>query len=147
MTLEDADALIATYLSTHWTTTPIAWANVDPRAFSQPGQPLLPDGTADYVQVRSYLVSNRTVTVPAHCIRSHVQLQISVCVKAGTGVRKAKKHLSDLVKLLENATIGSSGAHIRIGTLIGAAGYFSDNGWYIEDAAFPFYFERYVAQP
>jgi hypothetical protein len=147
MDLEQADALIDTHLATHWTTTPIAWANVEPRAFSQPGQPLLPDGTADYVQVRTYLVSNRTVTVPAHCIRSHMQLQVSVCVKAGKGDRKAKKHLSDLVILLENATIGASGAHIRIGTLIGSAGYFSDNGWYIEDAAFPFYFERYVALP
>ena len=147
MTLEQADALIATYLSSNWTATPIAWENVDPRAFSMPGQPLLPDGTADYLQVRSYEVSNRTVTIPAHCIRSHVQLQISVCVKAGSGVRKAKKHLSDLVNLLENATIGASGSQIRFGTLIGSAGYFSDNGWYIRDAAFPFYFERYVAQP
>ena len=91
MTLEQADALIATYLSSNWTATLIAWENVDPRAFSMPGQPLLPDGTADYLQVRSYEVSNRTVTIPAHCIRSHVQLQISVCVKAGSGVRKAKK--------------------------------------------------------
>lgn len=146
MNLEAADALLATYLSQYWTQTPIAWQNVEPRNFSEMGQPLLPSGDEDYVAVRSEVVGNRTLTVPGSCIRTQLQLQVAVCVKEGSGTRRARRLLSQIVELLENKRIGDFGNRLSFSTLSGAACYTSDNGWFIEEASLPCYFERHVAQ-
>jgi hypothetical protein len=145
MTLEEADALLTTYLAEHWTQTPIAWQNIEPRNFSEMGQPLLPSGTEDFIAVRSEIVNNQTLTVPGRCIRTQMQLQVAVCVKENTGTRSARRWLSDLVALLENQRIGDPGSQLSFGTLSGAARYVTDNGWFVEEASLPCYFERHVA--
>lgn len=141
MNLEEADALLTTYLAEHWTHTPIAWQNIEPRNFSEMGQPLLPSGTENYVAIRSEIVGNRTLTVPGSCIRTQMQLQVAVCVKENTGTRNTRRLLSELVELLENQRIGS----LSFGTLAGAARYVTENGWFVEEASLPCYFERHVA--
>jgi hypothetical protein len=145
MNLEGADALISQYLVTNWPHTEIAWQNVDPRAWTQPGQPLLPEGQADFLIVRSELVGNETVTVPATCVRSQVQYLFSVCVKQGTGTRQAKKWLDHLVDLLENVTLRDTSGTVRVSTMIGSVGYAAENGWHVEEASFMIYFERYTS--
>jgi hypothetical protein len=140
----EADALLSTYLSTHWSETPLAWTNVEPRAWASPGQPLLPEGDDDYVVVDIDLIANRNITVPVGCIRSSGQIRLGVCTKQGGGTRVAKNRLSRLVELLENVTIKSTtGEVLRVRNLVTAAGYTAANGWYVEEAAFAFYYERH----
>ena len=144
MNLEGADALISGHLVEGWTHTEIAWQNVDPRAWTQPGQPLLPEGEEPFLIVRSELVGNETITVPATCVRSQVQYLFSVCVKQGTGTRQAKKWLDHLVELLENVTLRGTDGTLRVSTMIGSVGYAAENGWHVEEASFMVYFERHI---
>jgi hypothetical protein len=147
MTPVQAEALLYTYLSANWTATKIAWQNVEPRDFTSPSQPLLPEGTDDYIAVRVMLVNSTTITMPANCIRYRGQLMVGVCVKENTGTRTAKNRLSSLVELLENATISDVNGSLRIGNMAGSLGYPAPNGWYVEDSSFMFTFERFVAAP
>ena len=143
MNLEGADALLTTYLAEHWTHTPIAWDNIEARDFAEMGQPLLPSGDLDYVQIRSEIVGNRTLTVPGTCVRTQMQLQVAVCVKQHTGTRNARRLLDQLVDLLENQRIGTFGNRLSFGPLGGAVRYVAANGWFVEEASLPCYFERY----
>lgn len=143
MDLEGADALITRFLHANWGTTPIAWPNLEARDFASPSLPLLPDGSADYLSVRSFLVTNTTVTIPGHCVRSRAQLHLDICVKSGTGVRTAKRHLSGLVALVENSMIRGDAGLVRFRTATGGTSYVADNGWWVEGVVIPFEFERY----
>jgi hypothetical protein len=147
MNIDDAEELIYTYLNANWTDTKIAWQNVDAKDYSSPSQPLLPEGTDDYIDVRMNVFTSRTVTIPANCIRYTGQLLVGVCVKENTGTRVAKGHLASLVNLLENATITGVSGDLRIGNMTGSLGYAAPNGWYVEDSSFMFTFERHVANP
>lgn len=144
MRLDDAEAAVYTLLATRWTATPLAWHNVDPRNFIVPGEPLLPDGDADFIAVRLDIFGSTTLTVPGNCIRYSGQLALGICVKERTGTRQAKTYLADLSALLENQTIKSSDGAIRVSTLSNTADYFAENGWYVLEATFPLYFERYL---
>jgi hypothetical protein len=144
MNYSDADKLISEYLAANWTTTPIAWPNIEPRSFVPIGQPMLPMGTADYVALRSQGAGSRTVTVDGSCIRYSGQLFVAICVKEGTGVRTAKGHIDALVEILENVTIKAAEGAVRMGTLTGPTGYPSGNGWYCEEFGIMFTFERYT---
>lgn len=144
MRVDEAEAALYALLAQSWTTTPLAWHNVDERNFTEPGMPLLPDGDTDYVSVRLDVFSATTLTVPANCIRYSGQLALGICVKERTGTRQAKKHLSDLAALLENQTLASDGGHLRVSTLSNTADYFAENGWYVLEATFALYFERFL---
>jgi hypothetical protein len=147
MTYSDADKLISEYLAAHWTTTPIAWPNIEPRSFVPIGQPMLPMGTADYIALRSHGTGSQTITVDGGCIRYSGQLFCGVLVKEGTGVRTAKGYIDTLVALLENKTIRESGAGaVRMGTITGPTGYPAASGWYVEEFAIMYYFERFVVK-
>lgn len=144
MTYTEADKLISEYLASQWTTTPIAWPNIEPRSFVPIGQPLLPMGTSDYVALRSQGVGSQTITVDRSCVRYAGQLFVAACVKEGTGVRTAKGYVDELVDLLENRTLKGSGGVVRLSTLTGPTGYPAPNGWYCEEFAVMYYFERYT---
>ena len=144
MRVDEAEAALYALLAQSWTATPLAWHNVDERNFTEPGMPLLPDGDTDYVSVRLDVFSATTLTVPANCIRYSGQLALGICVKERTGTRQAKKYLSDLAALLENQTLASDGGHLRVATLSNTADYFAENGWYVLEATFALYFERYL---
>ena len=144
MRVDEAEAALYALLTQSWTATPLAWHNVDERNFTEPGMPLLPDGDTDYVSVRLDVFSATTLTVPANCIRYSGQLALGICVKERTGTRQAKKYLSDLAALLENQTLASDGGHLRVSTLSNTADYFAENGWYVLEATFALYFERYL---
>jgi hypothetical protein len=147
MTLDDADKLISSYLSSQWTTTPLAWPNLDPRSFSTVGQPLLPQGTAAYVALRSIGRGSKTVTVPGTCIRYSGQLFIASCVKENTGVRQAKVTLSGLIALIENVTLRGSTGILRFGSFTGPACYSTPEGWYVEEIGALYQFERSAQSP
>lgn len=144
MTLDQADELLVTYLSDNWTETPIAWPNVEPRNWTEAGQPLLPDGTDDYIAVRGMGLGSQTITVDGSCIRYTGQLFIASCVKDGTGVRRAKSHLTGILELLENETLSGPDGSVRLGTITGPVGYSSANGWYVEEVGLLYHFERYT---
>lgn len=144
MQIHEAEAALYALLARRWTATPLAWHNVDARNFTEPGQPLLPDGEADYITVRLDVFGSTTLTVPANCIRYSCQLALGICVKERTGTRQAKKYLSDMAALLENQTLAADGGHLRLSTLSNTADYFSENGWYVLEATFAIYFERYL---
>lgn len=144
MTFAEAEETIYQALAQNWTSTPIAWHNVDPRNFSDPGQPLLPDGTDDYLAVRVDLHGGKTITVPGHCIRYAGQLSVGVCVRERTGTRQAKAYLDDLAGLLENHRLVSSYGSLLVSPLANQGDYFTENGWYVLEAAFPIHFERYL---
>lgn len=144
MRTDEAEAALYSLLESRWTTTPLAWSNVDERDFSEPGQPLLPDGDRDYVSVRVDVFGSRTLTVPANCIRYSGQLALGICVKERTGTRQAKAYLADLADLLENQTLVANGGNLRLSTLSNTADYIAENGWYVLEATFAFYFERHL---
>jgi hypothetical protein len=147
LNLEQADAALAAYLVANWTATPIAWENVEARGWTTAGQPLLPEGTADFIAVQLYPVADIQITVPGTCHRTAVAVQIAVCVKAGTGSRIAKRHLSSLVALLGNLTLPTANGDLRISNMTGSGGYLAENGWYVMEAAFAGHFERFTPQP
>lgn len=144
MRVDEAEEAVYTLLSTRWSQTPLSWHNVDERDYSVPGEPLLPDGDRDYISVRLDIFGSTTLTVPGNCIRYGGQLALGICVKERTGTRQAKTYLADLSALLENQTIKSSDGSIRVSTLSNTADYFAENGWYVLEATFPLYFERYL---
>jgi hypothetical protein len=144
MNAPEAEEAIYTALSQNWTSTPLAWRNVDPRNFSDPSQPLLPDGTTDYLSVRVDVFSGETLTVPGHCIRYVGQLSVGICVRERTGTRQAKTYLADLSDLLENRRIVSADGSLMVSPLSNQGDYFTENGWYVLEAAFPIHFERYL---
>ncbi|MCO5761594.1 MAG: DUF4128 domain-containing protein [Chromatiaceae bacterium] len=145
MTYTDADRLIQEYLAANWTTTQIAWPNVEPRSFVPIGQPLLPMGTSDYIALRSHGTGSQTITVNRKCVRYTGQLFVAVCVKEGTGVRTAKGHTDTLVNLLENKTITEHGTgDVRMNTITGPTEYPAPNGWFVIEFAIMYAFERFV---
>jgi hypothetical protein len=104
-------------------------------------------GTADYVALRSHGTGSQTVLVDGSCIRYSGQLFCAIAVKEGTGVRTAKGYVDTLVGLLENKTIKEPGAGVvRMSTITGPTAYHGPNGWYIEEFAVMYYFERFVAK-
>ena len=144
MRFDEAESALYHLLASHWTATPLAWHNVDERNFGDPGQPLLPDGDDDYLSVRLDIFPGRTITVPGTCVRYGGQLAIGICVKERTGTRQAKTYLADLAELLENQTLVHDGGRLRLSTLSNTADYFAENGWYVLEATFALYFERYL---
>jgi hypothetical protein len=144
MTITDAEESIYAYIASVWEVTPLAWRNVDPRNYGDPSQPLLPDGEADYVSVGVDIFSATTLTVPGNCIRYTGQATFGVCVPERTGTRVAKTYVSQLCDLLENQRLRSSDGSLAISTLSNQVSYWTENGWYVVEAAFPIYFERYL---
>lgn len=138
MTFNDADRIVAEYLSQHWTALPIAWENIEAREWSAPGQPLLPKGNKDYLSVLSDPVNSRNITVSRTCVRRAVQYQFAVCVKQGRGTRSARTHLDSLIALFENRTLSPG---LRFSTHLGTAKYATDNGWHVEQSSFMAWFE------
>ena len=147
MTHAEADRLIQEYLAANWTTTPIAWPNIEPRSFTPIGAPLLPMGTADYVALRSHGTGSQTITVNGSCIRHSGQLFCAIACKEGTGVRVAKGYADTLIGLLENKTVKEPGTGaVRFSTITGPTEYPAPNGWFVVEFAVTYSFERFVAQ-
>lgn len=148
MNLSQADKAISKFLVDNWVETPIVWENVESKAFFQPGQPLVPYSDTDYIAVRSIGRGSTTLTVPALCTRGAGQLFIASCVKAGTGVRTAKRRLDTLIELMENSVIrGQDGAGtVRFGNYTGPVSYIAPNSWFVEEVAFLYWFERFSEQ-
>ena len=144
MTITDAEEAVYGLLSAVWTATPLAWRNVDPRNYLDPSQPLLPDGEDDYISVNVDVFSATTLTVPGNCIRYSGQVALGICVPERTGTRTAKTYLSQLCDLLENQRLRSSDGSLVVSTLSNQGSYVTDNGWYVLEATFPLYFERYL---
>ena len=64
MRIDEAEETVYQILAQNWSLTPLAWHNVDARNYTLPGQPLLPDGTEDYLAVRLDIHAATTLTVP-----------------------------------------------------------------------------------
>jgi hypothetical protein len=144
MRIDEAEETVYQILAQNWSLTPLAWHNVDARNYTLPGQPLLPDGTEDYLAVRLDIHAATTLTVPGHCIRYAGQLSLGICVKERTGTRQAKTYLSELADLLENQRLVSEHGTLMVSPLSNQGDYFAENGWYVLEAAFPIHFERYL---
>ena len=69
---------------------------------------------------------------------------MAICVQERTGTRTAKTYLSQLCDLLENQRLRSSDGSLVVSTLSNQGSYVTDNGWYVLEATFPLYFERYL---
>ncbi len=144
MRIDEAEALVYGLLADNWSLTPLAWHNVDAKNYTEPGYPLLPDGTEDYVSVRLDIHAATTLTIPGNCIRYSGQLSFGICVKERTGTRQAKLYLSELADLLENSRLVSDECSLMVSPLSNQGDYFSENGWYVLEAAFPIHFERFL---
>ena len=142
MNLAQADKVIAEFLASRWTTTPIVWPNVEARNFQVAGHPMLPQGEVDYISIRTAGEGSRTIVLGGGCVRYTGVMYLASCVKEGTGVRLAKERLSDLIVLFENAQLSSQYGTIRMGSISGPIGYPAQGGWYIEEAGFMFTFDR-----
>ncbi len=139
---DEAEAALYALLAERWTTTPLAWRNIEARDYADASLPLLPDGEADYVSVQVDIFGGETITVPGKCIRYAGQLVLGVCVQESTGTRQAKAYQSDLQGLVESTTVQSSAGTVRLSPLSNSVDYFTPNGWYVLEAVFPFHFER-----
>jgi len=139
---EGADKLIETYLSDNWVDTPITWQNIEPRDFDSPSLPLMPIGDADYIDIRTEIVGNRSITVDRWCTRGQGQLMIALCAKQGTGDRGNKRRIDTLTELLENQVLNGVDGQVRISNLMGSNKY-SVNSWYVLEISLMYYFETY----
>lgn len=144
MNIVQAAEHIQTYFDTNWTSTPIAWANVEARDWDVANQPLLPEGVEDYITVKILVPNSQTITVPGHCRRYFGTIYIAISVRKGTGTRRLEGYASELIELLENKRIDSADGEIRVWTLTGNA-EFAISDWYVNQIAFGFSFERYVS--
>ena len=144
MNFPEAEEALYQYLDENWAATPLAWRNVDPRNFADPSQPLLPDGTTDYLAIRVDVYSGQTITVPGNCVRYTGQLSVGICVRERTGTRQAKTYLATLAEMLENRRLISSAGSLMVSPLSNQGDYFAENGWYVLEASFPIHFERYL---
>lgn len=144
MTISDAEEAVYGALESLWTQTPIAWRNIDPRNYSDPSQPLLPDGEVDYVSVSVDIFSATTLTVPGNCIRYAGQVALGICVPERTGTRTAKTYLAQLCSLLENQRLRTEAGTVTVSPLSNQGSYVAENGWYVLEASFPLHFERYL---
>jgi len=143
MTLSGADKVISEFLAANWTQTPVSWPNIEGRNYAVAGYPLLPEGTSDYVAVRTTGAGSRTITVPGRCIRTSAQIFFAACVKEGLGQRKALEYIDDLIALFENARLTSPEGTVRMSNYTGPAGYPAPNGWFVQEIGVMFYFERF----
>jgi hypothetical protein len=144
MNLLDAETLIQTYLASNWTATKIAYPNVLPADFTAPGQPLLPEGTADYIALRYQFENSRFITVPGTCRRYTGQIQITAFVRRQTGTRTLATYANSLIELFEGKEIKNTGNEIlRVWGLTGSIELAYDD-WYARELAFAASFERQV---
>ena len=144
MNLLDAETLIQTYLSSNWTTTKVAYPNVLPADFSAPGQPLLPEGNADYIALRYQFDQSRFITVPGNCRRYTGNIQPTIFVRRQTGTRTLATYANSLIDIFEGKEItDSTGGVLRVWGLTGAIELTYDD-WYARELTFAASFERHV---
>lgn len=145
MDVLSCSALLESYIGTNWSDTPVAYENVDARNWTEVGQPLLPDGTEDYLAVRQHIQKSEYITVPGTCRRYFGTLYTGIMTRDGTGTRNAEGHAKKLIELFEGIEISSPDGMLRMWSLTGSHKYRPAEGWYAIELAFNFSFERYVA--
>lgn len=145
MTVDEASAVLENFFMVYWTATPIAFENVELRNWQEPGQPLLPEGDEDYIFLRSSINTSTVITVPGRCRRYQGTIRVGVAVRDGTGTRIGDGYAADLINLLEGRELSEATGMLRIWTLVGSVKYRPTSGWYVNELAFNFSFERYVS--
>ncbi len=143
MNLTNAETLIQEYLSTAWTATKIAWPNVLPADFATLGQPLLPEGTANYIAIRHEFTQSTFITVPGTCRRYKGAIFPSIFVRRETGTRTLAQYTSTLIELFEGRELAFGTEFLRVWTMTGSVDR-SLADWYVRELAFGASFERNV---
>ena len=144
MNYVEASRALQVYLNDNWSATPLAFTNVDGRQWATVGQPILPEGDVDYVTLRTHIPSSAFITVPGTCRRYFGTIFLAVAVRKGTGTRAMETYISSLIELLEGKTLSATEGELRVWTLTGNAEY-EINDWFVNEIAFGFSFERFVA--
>lgn len=123
---EQIRATLETHIQSNWSLTPVAFENTDPVDFSSSDGELLPDQSADYIELNIDISSSPTVTVPADCVRHTGFLLVTVWVREDTGSRQAQVYMDELEKLLSYRTLDSA---LRVKGRFGGSGTNMRNGW------------------
>jgi hypothetical protein len=147
MELRGARKVLEEYLSAQWTYTPIHWQNVEALNLGSPLQPVLPQGTTDYIRVDIDLVGSEAITVPGTCRRRYGQLVFSVFVKENKGAGLADDYIDKLIGLFEYKTLGTSGDRLRVHNVTGHVNYYVDSGWFVSQSRMAFDFNKFVSLP
>jgi hypothetical protein len=100
--------VVEEYISANWSSTKIAWENVEPRDFTDPAAPFLYDSTDPYIFVSVSVDTSRQIEMPNVCKRYYGQVMIDVHVPEGKGSRVAKSLLGSLNDLLEDTTLSNN---------------------------------------
>jgi hypothetical protein len=137
-----AKRMLETYMQTNWIHTPVAYENVNEENTAVPGEPLLPDGTQNYIAIRVHHTYTATITVPAYRFRNNGILFCAVCVLDGTGTQESDRLSDLLIDLLESKEIPGLEGLLRIHNIAGTPIYRPSPNWFVTEPMFNFSFDR-----
>jgi hypothetical protein len=148
VTHSEARKLLEVYLYQNWVDTPIAWENVEGVEFDETGTPPLAQGQDQFISLDIFVHTSQAITVPGSCIRYPGTLEFAIFTKEGTGARASTELLDDLIALFEYKTLKDEiSGTIRVRNITTSVKYHNGAGWYVTQAGFAFYFERFVPNP
>ena len=128
------------FVADNWVDTPYNHRGLPAKNLSLPQQPLLADGTLDYVIFDVIIESAVTITVPSECIRHSGFLQADIYVKEDTGRRQAMKYIDSLKSLFSYTRISGT---LRMYEYLNSGSFEDRNGWVIYVCQWPFETEDY----
>lgn len=134
------------YLSTYWTSTPIAYQNVIEKDWEETGQPLLPSGEKDFISVRIDMHSSKAISVPGTCRREYGSLHFEVWVKQETGTRALRTYIDALIAMFEYTHFTAEGNDLRVLEILTQHTNPTDDGWFVGRISFNLTFNRHVPQ-
>lgn len=134
MSLAQVEQTIMEYIDANWTVTPFSYVGIPWKNLSLPGQPLLEDGSDDFVIFEIIPGDSFPVSVPLNCVRRTGFLSAAVYVQEDTGSRQAKTYLDQLNSLFEYKTLPGD---VRMKNFLDDGAYMAD-GWAIYACQWPF---------
>ena len=128
------------YVAANWTDTPYGHRGLPAKNLSLPNQPLLADGSLDYVIFDVIIESAVTITVPSECVRPTGFFAADIYVKEDTGKRQAMKYIDSLNQLFSYQRISGT---LRMYEYLNSGSFEDRNGWVIYACQWPFETENY----
>lgn len=134
MGLEAIANTLESYLDTNWTSTPIAWANVEALDYDSAGQPKLTETDDPFIYFELNNVGSQAVEVTPNCVRYWGLIQIHVYIKEFDGVRPAQQYIDSLNVLFQYKEV--SGIRVKNFNYEGPVRL--EQGWVLFTCVWPF---------
>jgi hypothetical protein len=130
--------LLETTVQDNWSSTPIAWQNVEARDSALSGAPLLSAGSKSYISFMVDITKTEAIEIPLGYIRYFGYVGIDVYTLEGTGTRAAETLIDALVDLFQYRMISDDTACIRFHEYLDSGTFTIQEGWATHATQFPF---------